>query len=276
MAPWIIGFGLALDNLLGAEVVLADGRLVTADSTHEPELYWGLCGGGGNFGVVTSMRIRLHPLHQLLAGFIVYPWSQAAGVLGGLNTFVAAAPDELTVQSGVVSGPDGSPTLMLSPAWSGDLTHGERVIEELQRLGSPLVSQVAPMTYPDMLRLWDAYVVAGRHYAIQTRSVAALHAGRGVSTGPGGLHPYVAAERYLHPPLPRRRGTCSHRDDRVRHPARPLRRRDRGGLGAPRRRSRLAPSMGGLRLHRTRTRCIARGLRGHFMDDDAFAHVTTR
>jgi hypothetical protein len=136
-------FGLALDNLLGAEVVLADGRLVSVDASHEPELYWALRGGGGNFGVVTSMRIRLHRVHRLLAGFIIFPWSQAAEVWSGLGAVVAAAPDELTIQSGVLAGPDGRPTLFLSPTWSGDdLERGERAIDELRWLGTPAVSQV--------------------------------------------------------------------------------------------------------------------------------------
>src|SRR5215472_15463089 len=78
-------FGLALDNLLGAEVVLADGRLVSTDATHEPELFWALRGGGGNFGVVTSIHVRLHPAPRLLAGFIEFAWEQAAGVWDGLR-----------------------------------------------------------------------------------------------------------------------------------------------------------------------------------------------
>jgi FAD/FMN-containing dehydrogenase len=164
-------FGLALDSLLGAEVVLADGRLVTVDASHEPELYWALRGGGGNFGVVTSLRVRLHPVPRLLAGLIMYPWPEAAAVLNRLRSVLAAAPDELTVQSGVLSGPDGSPALFLSPAWSGDPAQGAAAIEPLRRLGTPLIEQVAPMSYADMLGLFDAHVVTGRHYALRTRSV---------------------------------------------------------------------------------------------------------
>ncbi|MFD3421985.1 FAD-binding oxidoreductase [Streptomyces decoyicus] len=165
-------FGLALDNLLGAEIVLPDGRLVTADATQEPELYWALRGGGGNFGVVTSLRIRLHPVHRLLAGFLMYPWSQAAAIWARLRSLLPDAPDELTVQSGALSAPDGSPVLLLSPSWSGDLASGAEVIDEVRRLGTPLLSRVGPMTYGEMLGLWDAFVSNGRHYALRTRSVA--------------------------------------------------------------------------------------------------------
>ncbi|HZE14931.1 MAG TPA: FAD-binding oxidoreductase, partial [Mycobacterium sp.] len=139
-------FGLALDNMAGAEVVLADGRIVTADATHEPELFWALRGGGGNFGVVTSMRVRLHPLNQMLGGLIVFPWSQAATLWRGLGELLSTAPDELTVQSGLLPGPDGNPTAYLAPAWSGDLRSGEAAVEALALLGTPLATQVAPMT----------------------------------------------------------------------------------------------------------------------------------
>src|SRR5258708_1976507 len=87
-------FGLALDNLLSVDVVLNDGRQVTANPTSEPELYWALRGGGGNFGVATSLSIRLHAVPEILSGFIIYPWSQAADVWTQLNEILHHGPDE--------------------------------------------------------------------------------------------------------------------------------------------------------------------------------------
>ena len=165
-------FGLASDNLLGAEVVLADGRIVTADATHEPELFWALRGGGGNFGVVTSMRVRLHPLDRLIGGMIVFPWSQAATVWRGLGEVLSTAPDELTVQSGLISGADGSPAVYLAPAWSGDLRLGEATVDALTKLGTPVSTRIAPLTYGQMLRMFDAWGVRGLSWAIRTRTVA--------------------------------------------------------------------------------------------------------
>jgi len=101
-------FGLALDNLLGAEIVLGDGRKVNADAFENAELYWALRGGGGNFGVVTSMRIRLHPLRELLAGIILFPWSEAKSVLHGYADIAASAGDEFAVITNILSGPDGT------------------------------------------------------------------------------------------------------------------------------------------------------------------------
>ncbi|MGV9609224.1 FAD-binding oxidoreductase [Streptomyces sp. NPDC003631] len=102
-------FGLAADNLLSAQVVLADGSVVTADTEREPELFWALRGGGGNFGVVTSMRVRLHAVPTLLSGLVLFGWEQAGSVLAGLADILSESPDELTVQSGVLPGPDGKP-----------------------------------------------------------------------------------------------------------------------------------------------------------------------
>ncbi|MFI7615864.1 FAD-binding oxidoreductase [Nonomuraea terrae] len=163
-------FGLAVDNLLGADLVLADGRLITVDEEHEPELFWAVRGGGGNFGVVTSMRIRLHAVDRMLAGMIAYPLAQATKVLDQLSEILVAAPDELTVQSVIVNGPDGAPALFLMPAWCGDLTAGEAHIDELRRLGTPVLVQVGPMAYEDLLHLNDAQgEVTGNHVTARTR-----------------------------------------------------------------------------------------------------------
>ncbi|MQY40791.1 6-hydroxy-D-nicotine oxidase [Streptomyces sp. RB17] len=171
-------FGLALDNLVSAEVVLADGSVVTADSEREPDLFWALRGGGGNFGVVTSVRVRLHRVPTLLSGLVLFPWEQADTVLAGLSNVLLESPDELTVQSGVLAGPDGKPVVFLSPTWSGDDTAaGERALARLDSLGTPLVSQIAPTSTPEMLAGIDAQFPFGRHVKIRPRSVPSLTSG---------------------------------------------------------------------------------------------------
>lgn len=162
-------FGLAVDNLLSADLVLADGRLITVDEEREPELFWAIRGGGGNFGIVTSMRIRLHAVDRLLAGVIAYPSAQAAAVLRRLDPMLVAAPDELTVQTVILTGPDGTPALFVLPTWSGDQTAGEPHIDELCRLGTPVLALVGPTAYRDLLYVDDAQgEVTGRHVAART------------------------------------------------------------------------------------------------------------
>src|SRR6516225_6558631 len=111
--PLTTRFGLAVDNLLGAEVVLADGRRVWADATQNSDLFWCLREGGGNFAVVTSMRVRLHPVTEILAGFILFPWTEAEKVLRGHEEIMSSAPDELSVLAGELTGPNGRPALFL-------------------------------------------------------------------------------------------------------------------------------------------------------------------
>ncbi|MDR6294528.1 FAD/FMN-containing dehydrogenase [Inquilinus ginsengisoli] len=170
------GFGLAADNLLSAEVVLADGRTVTADPAQNPDLFWALRGGGGNFGVVTSIRIRLHPVAQMLAGMMLFAWPQAEAVLRGYDALMSTAPDALSVTAGVVNAPDGSPVVLLAPAWSGDTAEGQKAIARLRGLGTPILDQIAPMTCIDQAHLQDAFVVNGRHHAIETRWLPDLSA----------------------------------------------------------------------------------------------------
>jgi FAD/FMN-containing dehydrogenase len=162
-------FGLAADNLLGADVVLADGRAVSVDDETEPELFWAIRGGGGNFGIVTSMRIRLHAVRAVLAGVIGYQLREAASVLERLAEILADAPDELTVQGVILTGPDGAPGLFLSPLWSGDLAAGESRIRQLERLGTQVFAQVDRMTYGEAVHRNDAQgELTGNHVTART------------------------------------------------------------------------------------------------------------
>ena len=172
-------YGLAADNLLSAEMVLADGRLVAIAPDQEPELFWAIRGGGGNFGVVTSMRVQLHEMHHMISGPIVYPLHDAESMLRSYAAFAATMPDELGISVGMTSGPDGAPTLMFLPLWSGDKQQGERIISDFQALGTPQLAQVGPMTYSDLLALYDTWLdaVDGCHWEFRTRSLPALTPG---------------------------------------------------------------------------------------------------
>jgi FAD/FMN-containing dehydrogenase len=167
-------YGLALDNIVSAEVVLADGRIAAASATENADLFWALRGGGGNFGVVTAMRVRLHPVRHVLAGLILFPWSQAIPVLRAYAMAVASAPDELSVMAGMVAGPDGDPTLFLAPTWSGEEGEGEAAMAMFECLGTPSLSQVGPMSCAEKLTMFDEQIVSGRHYDLRTRWVRRL------------------------------------------------------------------------------------------------------
>ena len=148
--------------------------LVAADASQNADLFWALRGGGGNFGVVTSMRLRLHPVSEVLAGIILFPWSEAQSVLRGHAEILSSAPDELSVLAGLISMPDGSPVVFIGPIWSGELAQGREVMSRLQGLGTPILTQIGPMRYTDLLGLYDAQVLEGRHYALKTRWLADL------------------------------------------------------------------------------------------------------
>jgi FAD/FMN-containing dehydrogenase len=117
-------YGLGADNLLSAQVVTADGQLLTTNAEEHADLLWGLRGGGGNFGVVVSLEYRLHPLTTVLSGMLLYPLDQARAVLRRFNEFIATAPDELTIPSGFMQMPDGTTVLFLLPTYCGSLEAG--------------------------------------------------------------------------------------------------------------------------------------------------------
>jgi FAD/FMN-containing dehydrogenase len=172
--PLTGAYGLGADNLLSAQVVTADGQLVTANTEEHADLLWGLRGGGGNFGVVVSLQYRLHPLTTVLSGVLLYPLGQAKSVLHRFNEFIATAPDELTITSGFLQTPDGVTVLFLSPTYCGALEAGEQAIAPLRTFGHLLVDRVQPVTYDALIHELDATAPKGRHYYNQTRSLSDL------------------------------------------------------------------------------------------------------
>ena len=160
--PLIGRFGLALDNLEAAEVVLADGRVVLADHENEEELFWALRGGGGNFGVVTAMRIKLHRLPSVRSGMLIYPFSEAKAVLERSADIANSAPDELTVQVGVVHGPTGSPVVLINPTWSGEPEAAEARTAPFSKLGALLMGANETSSYRQSLTVFDPFIVNGR------------------------------------------------------------------------------------------------------------------
>jgi FAD/FMN-containing dehydrogenase len=164
-------YGLGIDNLLSAQVVTADGQLLTANAEEHPDLMWGLRGGGGNFGVVVSLEYRLHPLTTVLSGMLLYPLEEARTVLRRLNDFMATIPDELTILSGLIQMPEGATVLLLLPLYCGESAAGEQVIAPLRTFGTVLVDQVRSMTYREYIHQWDANAPKGRHYYAKTQSI---------------------------------------------------------------------------------------------------------
>lgn len=160
--------GLALDNVAEVQIVLADGRLVTTDADHEADLFWALRGGGGSFGVVTRLRVRLHRIAQVIAGVMVFDWRQAGRVLTNYDALMPNVPDELTVELSIATGPAGGPTLFVWPTWSGAVDLADAWLEKVTGLGTPLVTQMQPMPYRQAITLLDPYIVSGRHNEMRT------------------------------------------------------------------------------------------------------------
>ncbi len=158
-------FGLACDNLLAADVVTADGRLVRASSTENSDLFWGLRGGGGNFGVVTAFEYRLHPVGpDVLVGSFVYDQAQARDALRAYYAFSRAAPDEVSADAALVTAPSGERLFSISVCYSGPLEAGERTIVPLRSLCKPIEEKIAPVPYLQVQSAGDAVFPRGRRY----------------------------------------------------------------------------------------------------------------
>jgi len=154
--------GLGVDNLLSAEVVLADGRVVTADPDHEPDLFWALRGGGGNFGVVTELRTRLHPFATVTTGTIAFGWHQARSVLRGWRDLMASADDALDVMFGAMHAPGGL-ILYTAPTWAGDPGQAASQVAGVRALGDPVLDDVDQRALADTVHALDGAFPRGNY-----------------------------------------------------------------------------------------------------------------
>ena len=175
---WLVGkYGLTCDSVRSFEVVTADGRLLNANANENPDLYWGLRGGGGNFGVVTAFDYQLHPLGTILGGMVAYPLSRARAVLEFYRDFTRELPDELTAACAMLTTPNGEPIIGILVCYCGDLSQGERVLAPLRKFGPPLIDRIRPMPYLELITMLDSSVPAGRHYYVKGGSLPALSNG---------------------------------------------------------------------------------------------------
>jgi len=141
-------YGLACDNLISAEVVTADGRVLTANMEENADLFWALRGGGANVGIVTSFEFRLHPVGPIVyGGLAFYPISQARDMLRRFNDFCRTAPDEVRVEAGLLTSPEGDPLIAISTCYIGLLDQAERTLQPLRGLASAIRDQIGPKPY---------------------------------------------------------------------------------------------------------------------------------
>jgi hypothetical protein len=162
---WLVRkHGLSCDNLLAAEVVTAGGNLLRTSPNENQELFWGIRGGGGNFGIVTSMKFQLHKVNTVLGGMIIHPRENAKEIIKFYREFMKTAPEELTLYTGLMTSPDGIPVIAFIGCYSGDLEQGEAVLKPLREFGSPVADLVGPIPYVQMQTMLDAAAPHGNRY----------------------------------------------------------------------------------------------------------------
>src|SRR4051812_39252495 len=195
-------YGLACDNLISADVVTADGRLVRASADQNAELFWGIRGGGGNFGIVTSFEFQLHPVGPtIMGGPVFYPGDQAGQVLRAWREWTESAPDEVTTLANLLTAPPvpflpedwhGKPLVAIIAAHSGTAQDGEQAVQPLREFGDPVADLLGPIPYVAMQSLIDPlyeagsynYMKAGFMSGIDDAAIDSLIAGQAGVTSP--------------------------------------------------------------------------------------------
>ena len=182
---WLVRkYGLSCDNLISADLVTADGRFLTASAGENADLFWGIRGGGGNFGIVTSFEYQLHPVGpDVLAGFVFYSMAKAKEALRFYGDYAAAAPDDLTSAvfiSAELSGPflpediRGAPAVVVGVCYSGSVGDGEPIVQPLRDFGPPLADQIRPMRYTELQSMVNDGSPWGRRYYMKSEYLHGL------------------------------------------------------------------------------------------------------
>src|SRR5579863_4430212 len=155
-------YGLAIDNIISADVVTAEGQLLTATASENQDLFCGVRGGGGNFGVVTSLEYCLHEVGNVFGGAVFYPAAKAKEVLHFWREFAASSPDELVTQGGSFTLPDGVAVFAIAGCYCGPVADGERVLQPLRRFGAPIADAFGPISYLQMQGMFESFFPPGR------------------------------------------------------------------------------------------------------------------
>jgi FAD/FMN-containing dehydrogenase len=176
--------GLTIDNLLSCDVVTADGQLIVASEDVHADLFWGLRGGGGNFGIVTSLEFEVHPIGPtVLAGMLLYPLDAAAEVLAFVRDYVARAPDEVGILGNLRLAPPlpivppelhGKPVVAIVVCYAGDIEDGKHEFEGLRNFRSPALDAIARKPYAAHQAMFDAALPHGRGYYWKSCSLPPL------------------------------------------------------------------------------------------------------
>ncbi|HEX6104463.1 MAG TPA: FAD-binding oxidoreductase [Gemmatimonadales bacterium] len=160
---WLMrSHGLACDNLTAVEIVTADGGVLTASASEHPDLFWAVRGGGGNFGVVTSLEYRLHPIGPLLAGVIFFPLSEAAPALRLYRDLMAQAPDELMAYAVFLTSPEGQRMFAVPVCYLGSPERGAELLRDLRSHPGVVADLVRPMSYLELQTMFDPGFPPGR------------------------------------------------------------------------------------------------------------------